>query len=369
MHNYKKKVTFRRCCITLVLIFFASEIGIYILKNSQSAIKIIQEYLAWMDFQVRHSLFEKGELTFDMLYQKGDSIKRPLHLLYPLSLQERFYASGSPLLASAISMAIGADPLDVFVVLFGLTAAALTAPAIFICIKRIPILLELRSQLLKTCFLNLLLIFLCAASFFVGMFILIPATQNAAIAMAGMAFAIYFEGDIDKRSLIFLLSAGLAMLTPDPSVLISITGMVLVWGMTNSAKYNNRAELRKTALWVSGGLCLVIFGKSMMLTYPAAHPAVFEFLEKRNLVLPFNIFSQKLIAITYYLFAVITIGSLGYLLSRNSSLGFATVLMLIMAAAFFYHQELFKSIPLAASLTIVLSILSSNNSKGYNLLR
>lgn len=356
------------------LIFCASEIAIYVLKNSLTAIKIIQEYLAWIDFQVLHPLFEKGYLTYDMLYQKtmgnfvnkGDSIERPLDLLYPLSLQERFYASGSPLLASAVSMVLGADPLDVFVTLFGLTAAVLTAPYVFLSLKKIPLILkEFPSQFLKTFFLSLLPFFLCGASFFLGMFVLVPATQISAIGISGMVFAIYFESDIYKRSLIFLLSAGLAMLTPDPLIIILIFGIILVWGMTNGIKYNNSTEFKKVAPWVSIGLLLVIFGKSMMLTYPSAHPAVFEFLEIKNLVLPFKINAQKFIALTYYLFAFLTIIFLGYFLGKNHSLGFTTLMMFIMALTFFCHQELFKSIPLVASLNIILAIYFRNNRKEW----
>jgi hypothetical protein len=338
-----------------VLLFAASEINIKKLQTSNpTSNRMIREYLAWMDFQTLHSLFESGQITYTRVHKKlagdgitkGDAIPRPLDILLPLVQRSDYYAHVSPLLASALAMVVGGRPENAFLVMLGLPSTILSLPVLMFLFRWRELTPGERG----------IGLFLFATCFYVGSNILMPVAQYGVIGIVCMVLAVYLKGNEFCRGLVFCLSAGMVILVPDPAILILILGIALTWGMENSFGKNNRAGIGDILPLFVLAIVLVIAGKSLMLDYPAAHLPIFEFLEKRNLILSPTLSSP--IKWGNYVFIVSFAGYLGYLLIGRSSAVIAIVSLASILLAFYLLPDAFKAIPLVATMVIVYAMLT-----------
>lgn len=171
--------------------------------------------------------------------------------------------------------------------------------------------------------------------------ILTPIAQYGTIGVVTMLLAIYLPGNKFFRGIIFCMGAGISILVPDPMMLILLFGIALACGIKNSAV--SATQNKNIGLLIVGAIVLVIFGKSLMLDYPAVHTPIFEFLKEKSLLL-FVAWSRTDIILLLLAFCCLVY----FLVRQSSSLILALLTLASIFASFHYSQVVFRAIPVSA---------------------
>jgi len=153
------------------------------------------------------------------------------------------------------------------------------------------------------------------------------------------------------------MGAGITLLVPDSMILILLFGIALVCGFKNST--DSIMQNKNTGLRIIAAIILIIFGKTLMLDYPAAHGPIFEFLKERDLIL-FGSWTQ-----TDILLLLLVFSCLGYFLVRqSSSILIALLILASIFTSFHYSQVVFRVIP--ASAIIIIFLLELTRAPKHN---
>ena len=129
-------------------------------------------------------------------------------------------------------------------------------------------------------------------------------------------------------------------------MLVLIFGIALVCGIKNSTA--SMTHNKNIGLRIAGAIVLVVFGKSIMLDYPAVHTPIYEFLNQKELIL-FGPWTQTDIVLLLLVFCCF-----GYFLVRQSSSVLIALLSLVsIFISFHYSQVVFRVIPISAVIVMV----------------
>ena len=333
--------------IGFFLLLGANQINIEKVKSSDTRTinvfsHVISQYLAWMDFQANYSLFEDGTASLAELYEKGrnsdlSKTRNPQGLIGLYSKLLRwpdYHDHVAPMLASSIYMIFENNPEDIFLSILGVPAAVLATPIlIFLLLGRLSIIKRI------------IMLSIFVFSFYIGFKILIPIAQYGIIGVVTMILAIYLTGNKFYRGIVFSMGAGISILVPDPMILLLLFAIALVCGIKNSMA--STIQNKNIGLSVAGAIVLMVFGKSLMLDYPAAHAPIFEFLKEKGLIL-FGSWTQTDVILLLLVFCC-----LGYFLVRqSSSLLIALLTLASIFASFHYSQVVFRAIPVSAVIVL-----------------
>ena len=140
-------------------------------------------------------------------------------------------------------------------------------------------------------------------------------------------------------------------------MLVLIFGIALVYGIKSSAA--SMTHNKNIGLRIAGAIVLVVFGKSIILDYPAVYAPIYDFLNQKELIL-FGPWTQTDIILLLLAFCC-----LGYFLVRQSSSVLIALLTLAsIFTSFHYSQVVFRAIPISA--VIIMVFLEFTRVSNYN---